>query len=344
MTTASTTTQKRQAWRWALFSLCASLALMGLKWWAFWLTQSTAILSDAIESGVNILSSSFLLFAIWLSNQPRDEDHPYGHGKIEYFSSGFEGALILFAGLAIAVTGMVRMLDPEPLMRLGVGAAFEAGIGVVTVLVGWALIRAGRRLDSPSLEADGVHFRSDAITSFVTAAGVLLVWATGFVWLDALVALVLGCWLVINGTSVVRHAIGGLMDEASPELLDRIAQALEAVRQSGWLAPHHTKIHRLGRTLHIDLHMVFPAYWSIERVHGISKTIERQLQSEFGPQCEVMLHMESCTPRSCSYCDMPQCPIRQHPFIARHDWNGEQIARPHRAPGHQEPGPQEEEG
>lgn len=319
--------------RWAIFSLVFSLLLTVAKWGAFWLTGSAAILSDAIESGVNILTSSFVIFAIWLSNQPRDADHPYGHGRVEYFSAGFEGALVLSAALSIAAVTIARMLGGEvALERLELGAALQLGIGVVTLLVGQRIVAAGREHQSPSIEADGVHIRSDAITTFGTFLGVVAVWWTGQRWLDAAVALLVAVWLAWSGAKVVREAVGGLMDEADPELLAQIGAALERVRQPGWIAPHHTKVHHLGRAVHIDLHMVFPAYWSLEQTHDVSEQIEAALVDTFGPRTEVMLHMESCTPDSCSYCDMPSCPIRQSPFEGRHEWTAEHVAAMHRPP------------
>ncbi|MEM1350381.1 MAG: cation transporter dimerization domain-containing protein, partial [Myxococcota bacterium] len=179
---------------------------------------------------------------------------------------------------------------------------------------------------SPAILADGVHIRADAITSVGVAAGMAATLLTGFAWLDAVVALTVGVWLFTSGVAVVREAVGGLMDEADPELLSEIADVLSSVRRPGWVAPHHGKVHRLGRTIHIDLHMVFPAYWTIERVHDDASVMERALVDAFGPGSEVMLHMESCTSRSCSYCDAVDCPIRQVPLVRTLPWTGAHIA------------------
>lgn len=318
--------RRRAVWRWAIVSLVFALGMTAAKWAAFALTLSAAVLSDAVESFVNILSSSFVLYAIWLSNRPRDDEHPYGHGKVEYFSAGFEGALVLFAAISVALVGIQRLVVPVELERLGLGVALELGISVVTLVVGQLVLRAGKTHQSPAIIADGIHIRADAITSVGVAAGMAATLLTGFAWLDAAVALGIGVWLFGSGISVVREAVGGLMDEADPEVLDEIAEVLTSVRQPGWVAPHHGKVHRLGRTIHIDLHMVFPAYWTIERVHDDATVIDRALVEAFGPGSEVMLHMESCTPRSCSYCDAPGCPIRQTPLVRTREWTGEHIA------------------
>ncbi len=317
--------------RWAVFSLFVSVLLMGVKWAAYAVTSSSAVLSDALESGVNVLTSSFVLFAVWLASRPRDQDHPYGHGKVEFFSSGFEGALILFAALSIAVVAIARTFDPVTLENLELGMAIQVVVSVLTFASGQLLIHQGKKLSSPSLVADGIHIRADAITTVGTLIGVFAVWITGALWLDTAVALVVAIWLGWSGVKVVRVAVGGLMDEADPEVLQRIARTLQENRREGWLAPHHTKVMQLGQSIHIDLHMVFPAYWTIERVHDDSKQMEKVFQQEFGERTEVMLHMESCTSQSCSYCCMEDCPIRQHEFVKKLTWDSALITAPHRA-------------
>jgi cation diffusion facilitator family transporter len=321
---------KQRIWRWALFSLAVSISLTAGKTFAWWITGSAAILSDALESIVNILSSSFVIYAIWLANKPRDADHPYGHGKVEFFSAGFEGALVLFAALAILGVGVVRLFDPQLPESMGLGAALQATISVVTLLLGQLIIAAGKRHSSPSLVADGIHIRSDAVTSFGVLIGLLGVMFTGWAWLDPLCAVLVGVWLATSGVRVIREAVAGLMDEADPALLGEIAAELQRVRKPGWIGPHHAKIHRLGRSFHLDLHMVFPRYWPLEQAHDASEEIEAALRERFGAEAELMLHMESCTPRSCSYCDVADCPVRTSPLTERPVWDAAHIATPHR--------------
>ena len=323
--------RQRAVWRWALFGLVFNVALTLIKWLAYLITLSAVILTDAIESLVNVLSASFVLYAVWLSHQPRDSDHPYGHGKVEYFSAGFEGALVLGAAGSIVAVSLSRLIQPVQPQSLEVGAAMSLGFALVTLVVGQRLLQAGRQHRSLSLEADGLHVRADAITSFGSCVAVLAVLWTGQLWLDAALPLVAALWLGVSGARVVRRAVGGLMDEADAALLGQIAAALEAAREPGWLSPHHVKVHRLGPALHIDMHMVFPAYWTIERVHQCSQRVEAALIQAFGPLTEVMVHMESCTPTSCAYCDVEGCPIRQLAFEGRSPWDEAQIRAPHRA-------------
>lgn len=323
----------RAALRWAIFAVGTSVTLVLIKVTAFWVTGSSAIMSDALESLINIVTSGFALYAVWLSGQPRDLEHPYGHGKIEYLSAAVEGFLVLLAGITILMVSGYRLVHPPELESLELGSAMTLASVVVSLAGGMALIRAGRRHESPSLEADGVHLRSDAVTSIGALVGVGLVMLTGAVWLDAAIAMGLSVWLMVDGGLVVRRAVGGILDEASPELLGEIAEILEAERQPGWTSPHHTKVHRLGSTIHIDLHMVFPRFWSLEETHDETEALEKALRSRFGQRTELMIHMEACRPSACSACDLPDCPVRGAEFVARSRWTAETIRRTKRHDG-----------
>ncbi len=315
---------------WALFAVGASVTLVAVKVSAFALTGSSSILSDALESLINIVTSGLALYAVWLSSQPRDLEHPYGHGKIEYLSAGIEGLLVAVAGVAILVISAYRLAHPPELQALELGGGLTIVAVVVSLASGMALIKAGKRLSSPSLEADGIHLRSDAVTSIGALVGVGLVMLTGEVMLDALVAMVLSVWLMVDGGRVVRSAIGGILDEASPELLDELGAVLEGVREPGWTCPHHAKVHRLGSTIHVDLHMVFPRYWSLQTTHDATVKMEEAVRANFGMRTELMVHMEACRPDSCSECEMPDCPVRESEFVSRSVWNADFIRKTRR--------------
>lgn len=317
---------------WAALGLAVSIVLIAIKVAAFGLTGSAAILSDALESCIHIVTSGFALFAVWLAAQPQDENHPYGHGKVEYFAAFTEGCLVSLAGVAVIALSAHRLVEPQPLHRLDVGVALSLVSATICLVSGTALARAGRRYESPTLEADGVHIRSDAITSFGAFCATLIVMATGAIWVDSVAGIGLGIVLVLGGAKVVRRAVGGLMDEALPEVLARIADVLLEHRAPGWIAPHACKIHRLGQSIHIDLHLVFPRFWELERAHDTAHRVEDALRDEFGERTEVMLHYEPCTPKSCTYCDAEACPVRDAAFVRMLPWTGESIAR-RRRPG-----------
>lgn len=323
----------KPAWRaihWAGFALVTSISLVILKFIAFAITGSSAILSDAVESLINIVTSGFAFFAVWLSGQPRDREHPYGHGKIEYLSAGLEGILVVVAGIAILGISIYRTVHPPVLEDLDLGAGLTLFAALFAAGAGMLLIRAGRQHESQSLEADGVHLRTDAVTSFGAAFGVMMVKLTGWIWLDALLAGALSLWLLYEGVQVVRRAVGGILDEASPQLLDTIAEVLERERKPGWMVPHHTKVHRLGQTIHIDLHIVFPRFWSIEETHAETEALEQAIRERFGEKSEIMVHMEACRPDGCISCDLTDCPVRSSPFAGRETWSGESISKRYR--------------
>lgn len=324
--------EHRRVIRWAAIGLGLSIALITLKFAAYALTGSAAILSDALESGINVVTSGFALFAVWLAAQPRDENHPYGHGKVEYVSAAIEGVLVATAGVGVVLVAVRRLVQPAPLANLDLGMALTVVVALIALVGGTALVAAGRRYESPTLEADGAHIRADAFTSFGAFFSTLLVHWTGLVWIDAVAAFLLGLLLVVSGVRVLRRGVGGLMDEAVPQLLDQIASVLLDTREPGIIAPHAVKVHRLGQFVHIDLHLVLPRFWALERGHDVSHRIEDALREQFGARTEVMLVYEPCTSQSCSYCDLEDCPVRAEPFARPLPWTGAQIAQ-RRRPG-----------
>jgi cation diffusion facilitator family transporter len=324
------TTQPGVALRWAVAALIISAVITAAKFGAWALTDSTAVFSDALESIINVVTSSFALFSVWLATLPRDETHPYGHGRIEYFSAGLEGTFICLASVTIIVVAVPELLAPSEPEQLDAGIMMTVIIGVVTFFSGRQLQRAGRRLESPTLEADGAHLSSDAVTTIGVFAGLVLVRFTGWNWVDPATGMLMALWLLATGISILRRAIGALMDEAVPDLLDAIGEVLESTREPGWNAPHHVKVHRLGQRIHIDLHLVLPRFWTLEQSHEVSERIEYACEERFGGETELMSHLEPCTDRACSSCDLDDCPIRAAAFDGREQWTHEVIRRPYR--------------
>lgn len=318
----------RSAISWGRIALLVSVTLMLAKMGVYIITGSMAVLSDAIESVVNIATSSFALYAVWVASQPRDRNHPYGHGRIEYLAEAGEGIAIFVAGAAILVVSFSRGPDTEGMSLTPLGVALVGGIAVLTFVAGTLIRRAGVRLGSPTLRADGEHIRADAITTVGAFIGVLLVYLTGIGWIDMLVAVILGFWLTYIGGKLLFRASRQLMDRADPELLDEIAETLTAIREPGWVAPHLARVHHLGQEIHVDMHLVFPRFWSLERAHDASEIVEAALVERYGEKTDLMLHMEACTPISCSYCDVSDCPIRSASFEGLAPWTGEYISAP----------------
>ena len=306
----------RVAW----FSLLASGVLLAVKFVAYQLTGSAAVLSDALESIVNVIASSFALFSVTLSARPPDESHPYGHGRVEFFSAGFEGALIVVAAVAIFWAALPRVLHPQPLAQLSLGMGLVGGAGVANALLGVYLQYVGRRTHSLALVADGKHLLSDAYTSAGVLVGILGVWLTGLNVLDALTALVVALHILVMGGRLVRESIARLMDEAEPALLQRIVQTMQAARQPSWIDLHNLRTWRSGPRYHVDFHLTLPRYWDLEHGHDVSQDIELLIQQTQPTHGDVIIHIDPCLPVDCPFCAMPSCPVRAAAHQESHLW------------------------
>jgi cation diffusion facilitator family transporter len=280
--------RRRAMW----LSLVVGIVLLGAKWLAYFLTGSSAILSDALESIINVVASAVALASLVLNDRPPDGKYPYGYGKVGYFSAGFEGALITLAALAILVESVKGLLWPPPLGSLGWGLALVALAGGVNLALGGLLIRRGRRTASLILEADGHHLVSDAVTSVGVLGGVTVVAFTGWQRLDPLVAMAVGLSIVRTGYRLVREAFVGLMDRADPELLGRIVRVLGAARGDGWLDLHQLRAWRAGDWVYVDCHLVVPGDWTVTQLHETNERCRAAVRSELGATTEVIIHFD----------------------------------------------------
>ncbi len=304
----------------AILSMVVGVSLLVIKFVAYGLTGSTAVLSDALESIINVVASGFAFLSILISAWPPDESHPYGHGKIEFFSAGFEGALIVIAALAIIWTAIPAFFHPKPLPGLDIALLLLVAGGIVNGLLGAYLIRSGREANSAALVADGKHVQADALTSAGVILGLALVRWTGWLWLDPLVAVLVALNILRSGWELLDEAVGGLMDKAEPALLAKIADVLEQRRRPAWIAPHHLRSWRSGPVRYIDFHLVVPCYWSIYQAHQMHKAIEQDLLAALNLPGQVVIHFDPCTPEYCPICMVEACPIRQSPFRTRVPW------------------------
>ena len=298
-------------------SLAVSVVLLGAKYQAYRLTGSTAILSDALESIVNVVAAVFGLGGIIFAGRPADRNHPYGHGKIEFFSAAFEGGLIAFAAVLIVYEVVLSLLRGAELRALDVGVVIVLGAGAVNLLLGYYLVRAGRRYDSLTLVADGRHVLADFYTSAGIVVGLLLVRFTGIGWLDPVVAAVVALNLLWTGYRLVRHAAGGLLDEEDPALLNRLLDVVQHHLGQGVIRIHHLRAIRAGRFHHVDAHLVVPEFWSVEHSHELAEELAAQVLQEVGVEGEMTLHTDPCHRVYCAMCDLEACSIRRVPFGGR---------------------------
>ncbi|MFM1856022.1 MAG: hypothetical protein RLZ83_1331 [Pseudomonadota bacterium] len=260
-------------------SVAVAVATIALKTGAWWVSGSVSLLSDAMESLVNLAGALFALAMVTVAARPPDEDHPYGHHKAEYFSSGFEGVLILVAALAIIGTALHRLWDPQPLEQLGLGLALSVVSSVLNGVLAWAMLRKAREHRSMALEADARHLFTDVWTSAGVVGGLVAVGLTGWLWLDAVLAIAVALNILREGVSLVRRSADGLMDRAvEPEVLQDIERTLEGFRHAA-IRFDHIVTRRAGRRRFVELHMHMPSGWSLGRAAALRTSVEQALMS-----------------------------------------------------------------
>jgi cation diffusion facilitator family transporter len=309
----------------ARLAFITSLTLLLAKFVAYYLTDSKAILSDAIESIINVITAAFLMLSISVSSKPVDENHPYGHGKIESFSAGLEGGLIILAAVVILVESVPVFFAPQPPKNLGSGIYILAGAGLVNLIVGTYLLHAGKKYKSLSLGADGRHLLTDFYTSAGVIIGLLLFHFTGFLWLDPLVACLVALNILIPGLKLIATSFRNLMDEADPELLHRIVQGLNTIRKPGWLYPHKLRALRSGRYHHVDMHISLPHYWTLTQVHEAEQEITKALLEAIGEEGDIMIHVDPCEPYYCPVCEVKDCLERNEEFVNGPGWSVNEV-------------------
>jgi cation diffusion facilitator family transporter len=311
-----------------LISLTVSLLMLAAKYQAYRMTRSTAVLSDALESIVNVVAAVFALGGLVFAGRPADRNHPYGHGKIEFFSAAFEGGLIAFASVVIVYEVVMILLAGAELRQISTGVLIVFATGLVNLVLGWYLVRTGRRYNSLTLVADGKHVIADFWTSAGVVVGLLLVHFTGLAWLDPLVALLVALSLMWTGYRLVRHAAGGLLDEEDPVLLSRVLNALQAYVGHGVIRVHHLRAIRSGRFHHVEAHLVVPEFWSVDKAHGVSEDVAACVIRDLGVEGEMVFHTDPCHRIYCATCDLEDCPIRREPFLGATPLTLEEAVQP----------------
>jgi cation diffusion facilitator family transporter len=294
--------------------------MFALKTTAYFLTHSAAILSDALESVVHIAATSMAYYSVIVSSRPADESHPYGHGKIEFFSAGLEGGLIVVAAVAIIYEAIRGMIFGRQLVDLDVGIGLTLIASVVNLLLGWFLIRRGRATHSLTLAADGKHVLTDSYTSFGVVVGLTLVHVTGFEILDPLVAIAVAVNILVSGYTLMRVSIGGLMDESDQETLERVSEVVSRVRTPEWINLHHLRIMRSGRMHNVDFHLIIPFYWNVEHAHTFQGEVVKKIATEMHSNATVLIHLDPCIHKYCPSCSVEPCAERKSQRVRQGDW------------------------
>jgi len=292
---------------------------------AWKLTNSDSVFSDAMESIVNVISAFMGLYSLYLASKPKDEDHPYGHGKVEFVTAGIEGALIAIAGIMIIYEGINSLVVGRVLKGLDWGIAIIVATALINYFLGYISIKKGEKENSIVLISSGKHLQSDTITTLGVVISLVVVYFTRIYWIDSVVALGFGCYIIFVGYKIVRKSLSGIMDEQNPELLNNIIDLLEKNRHTEWIDIHNMKIQQFGSSLHIDAHITLPWYYSLREAHNEMENVILLLAKNTTRTVEFNFHMDDCRPISCSICQIMDCPVREQPFIKKVKWTAENV-------------------
>lgn len=302
-----------------------SVLLLGIKFFAYYLTNSVAILTDALESIVNVAAGFIGLYSLYISAQPADKDHPYGHGKAEFISAAIEGTLILTAGALTIYKAIKTLLYPEPLSSIDTGIWLVAITAVANYLVGLTCVRMGTRNQSMALVASGRHLQTDTLSTVGIIAGLVLLFFTKWMWVDSVVALLFGGIIVFTGYKIVLSSIAGIMDKADLNLLERMVTLLNKNRPVNWVDLHNLRVIKYGAVLHLDCHLTLPWYLNVHEAHEEIDHLATLVRSEFGESLELFVHSDGCLPFSCQICEKSDCAARVHPFEKKMEWTLDNI-------------------
>lgn len=294
---------------------------------AWKLTNSDSVFSDAMESIVNVISAFMGLYSLYLASKPKDEDHPYGHGKVEFVTAGIEGSLIAIAGIMIIYEGINSLVVGRVLKGLDWGIAIIAATALVNYLLGYISIKKGKRENSIVLISSGKHLQSDTITTLGVVISLVVVYFTRIYWIDSVVALGFGFYIIFVGYKIVRKSLSGIMDEQNPELLNNIIDLLEKNRHTEWIDIHNMKIQQFGSSLHIDAHITLPYYYSLREAHNEMENVILLLAKNTSRTVEFNFHMDDCKTISCPVCQIMDCPVRKQPFVKKVKWTAENVTR-----------------
>lgn len=302
-----------------------SIVLLVVKFAAYYFTHSVTILTDALESIVNVAAGFIGLYSLYIAAKPRDKDHPYGHGKAEFLSAAVEGTLIGVAGVIILYKAVQQLIHPVELKEIDMGIWLVTGAAAVNFIMGYYCIRIGKKNSSPALAASGHHLQSDTYSTIGIVAGLILLLLTNYNWIDSVVAILFGVFIVFTGYKIIRGSIAGIMDEADEKLLARMVDVLNRNRRENWVDLHNLRVIKYGSVLHLDCHLTVPWYLNVQEAHAEVEALSALVKKEFGESVEMFVHSDGCMYFQCPICDKQDCPVRQHEFVQEVQWTPENI-------------------
>jgi len=300
---------------------------------AWYITHSVSILTDALESTVNVVAGFISLYSLYVASKPRDEDHPYGHGKAEFVSAAVEGSMISIAGMIIIYESAKGLMHPPVLKGLDWGIMLVAVTAVVNYITGWYCVKTGKKNNSLALIASGKHLQTDTYSTLGIIIGLILIYITKWNKLDSIVAMCFALFILYTGYSIIRSSLEGIMDKADAELLKKLVVVLNKNRPDNWIDLHNIRIIKFGSTLHLDAHLTVPWYLNVHEAHKEIDSLSNLVREEFGESMELFIHSDGCLDFSCTICSKKDCPVRKHPQVERVEWTVENIStnQKHRA-------------
>lgn len=299
--------------------------MLAAKFIAYYLTHSVAILTDALESIVNVVAGFVSLYSLYVAARPRDAKHPYGHGKAEFLSAGVEGTLILLAGIFIIVEAINQLIHPSELQQLDTGIILVGACGLINFIAGKIAVNTGNKNQSLAITATGEHLISDAVSTAALIIGLLVLYFTKIKWIDSAVALIFSGIIIFTGIRIMRRSVAGIMDEADKELLHKMVVVLNKNRRQSWIDLHNLRVIKYGSRLHLDSHLTLPWYFNLHEAHNEVDELAKLVRAEFDDSLELFIHTDGCLPFSCRLCSIMDCKVRQHPFEHRIEWTEDNI-------------------
>ena len=303
----------------------ASAFLLIVKFTAYYITHSVAILTDALESIVNVVAGFIGLYSLYVSAKPRDEDHPYGHGKAEFVSAAVEGTLIFSAGGIIIYNAIRNLFLPQVLQKIDLGIYLVGATAIINWILGFFSLQQGKKNNSLALIASGKHLQTDTYSTLGIIVGLILISITGRTWIDSAVAIGFGFFIIYTGYKIIRGSLAGIMDEADMVLLKRMVSILNANRRDAWVDLHNLRVIKYGNILHVDCHLTVPWYFNINQAHEEIEVLAAFIRKDFGESLELFVHSDGCEYFQCPICDKKACSVRQHPFEKEIIWTVDNI-------------------
>ncbi len=297
-----------------------------IKLTAWYITSSVAILTDALEYTINVISSLIGLYSLSLSAKPKDYNHPYGHGKAEFLSSSIEGILMIVSSFLIIYEAINNLQHPHTISKLDYGIYLIAFTALLNYFLGYFSIKEGKKTNSLPLVATGKHLQSDTYATIAIIIGLIAIYFTHYSWIDSLVAFIFALVIIVSGYKILRSSIAGIMDEADDELLRKVVEVLENNRNENWIDLHNLRIIKYGGTLHLDCHLTVPWYFNVNEAHKEIDSLSSVVKNEFGESVELFVHTDGCLDFSCKLCSKKACDVRKFDFDKIVHWTVENVS------------------